>query len=177
MRKLFILFSGLSVAALVVGWLHAAPLPLPGVNGPYLGDQNNNLYVLTQSFERLAGLQNSAGLSVSQTATQAACTQLKQFGAAADFDESRDRLGLPADCIQRQDHLYRERFRIDDRYLRLEHVLLARHTGYDQWYCRLDRLCRADDGQDDDLRCDGQWCLELRVDQLSVRSVRIWPVS
>jgi cellobiose-specific phosphotransferase system component IIC len=54
----------------------AAELPLPAVNGPYLGDMANNLYQITNAYHRLSGISTSAGLSVSQTVGQANCTQL-----------------------------------------------------------------------------------------------------
>lgn len=54
----------------------AAQLPLPGTNGPSLGDFTTNLYTLTQAYTQLARVGNHSSLSVSQTAGQANCTQL-----------------------------------------------------------------------------------------------------
>jgi hypothetical protein len=51
-------------------------LPLPSTPGPFLGDFGNNLYTITQNY--LAGSGHGAVNlgSVSQTATQAACTPI-----------------------------------------------------------------------------------------------------
>ena len=70
-----VLFTAFGLLALL-GAATALQLPLPAVNGPYLGDSLNNLYQLTLAYERAEGLQNSPGLSVSQTSGQANCTQL-----------------------------------------------------------------------------------------------------
>jgi hypothetical protein len=55
-------------------------LPLPSTPGPFLGDFGNNLYTITQNY--LAGSGHGATNlgSVSQTATQAACTQIGVSG-------------------------------------------------------------------------------------------------
>lgn len=75
------LFGGvLLVAGLALG----AALPLPGGgSGPQLGDPVTNLFTLTQAYTMGRGLASSSSLSVSQTATQAACTQLSQAPAFA----------------------------------------------------------------------------------------------
>jgi len=63
-------------AIALFGLAHAAQIPLPGVNGPYLGDQNNNLYTLTLSYIQNSGQGAHAGISASQTSGQVNCTQL-----------------------------------------------------------------------------------------------------
>ena len=73
LRKLFYAVLG---AVFTLGIVWAAQQPLPGVNGPTLGDPLSNLYSLTQAYVNLAGLGNHTGLSVSQTSAQANCTQL-----------------------------------------------------------------------------------------------------
>ena len=70
----------LAILALGASYALAAQLPLPAVNGPYLGDEQNNLWQLTTAYETSSGLQSTSGLSVSQTSAQANCTQL---GSAA----------------------------------------------------------------------------------------------
>lgn len=73
LRKLAYGFIGLLATGLVA---YGAVLPYPAVNGPYLGDQLNNLYTITQALITMSGFQSSPGLSVSQTVGQANCTQL-----------------------------------------------------------------------------------------------------
>jgi len=67
---------GAGFALVFLGFIaaYAAAIPLPAVNGPYLGDQLNNLYVVSQAY--IAGSGHGAGsaMSVSQTSGQANCT-------------------------------------------------------------------------------------------------------
>lgn len=67
---------GAGFALVMLGFVAHATIPLPSVNGPFLGDPNANIYSLTNAVT----LNNQMGfhptLSVSQTATQAGCTQL-----------------------------------------------------------------------------------------------------
>lgn len=49
----------------------------PGVTGPWLGDSNININTLYQAATQQAGVNYNPALSVSQTTTQAGCTQLK----------------------------------------------------------------------------------------------------
>lgn len=69
---------GTSFALVALGFLvaRAATIPLPAVNGPYLGDNANNLYVITQSHIQGAGYgSGNAITTISQTSGQANCTQ------------------------------------------------------------------------------------------------------
>jgi len=54
----------------------AQTLPLPGTNGPSLGDFATNLYTLTKGVEAGSTVGVGTALSVSQTSAQANCTQL-----------------------------------------------------------------------------------------------------
>ena len=74
MRKKIAFCVAVFLAALVVR--AAAVLPLPGTNGPSLGDTITNLYSVVQAitFNNQLGFQ--ATVSVSQTSGQANCTQL-----------------------------------------------------------------------------------------------------
>jgi hypothetical protein len=73
MRKILMTTAAI-LASVAIAW--AAQLPLPAVNGPYLGDQLNNLYAITQAYITGSGYGARGGLSVSQTSGQANCTQL-----------------------------------------------------------------------------------------------------
>lgn len=88
---------GAGFALVVLGFLtaFAAQLPLPAVNGPYLGDQLNNLYAITNAYIQGSGHGLHAGLSVSQTATQAACTQLD----SNVFQEVKTSAGTGSVCL------------------------------------------------------------------------------
>jgi hypothetical protein len=55
-------------------------LPLPSVQGPFLGDFGNNLYTLTQSYIAGQGLGATDLGSVSQTSGQANCTAIGVSG-------------------------------------------------------------------------------------------------
>lgn len=72
-RKLFYIALG----AFLTGTIAlAAQFPLPGVNGPTLGDSLSNLYSLSVAYTNDHGKATHAGLSVSQTSGQTNCTQL-----------------------------------------------------------------------------------------------------
>jgi hypothetical protein len=73
MRNFYIALSAL-VASVVISL--GAQLPLPAVNGPYLGDQLNNLYAITQAYITGSGFGAHTKISASQTSGQANCTQL-----------------------------------------------------------------------------------------------------
>jgi hypothetical protein len=51
-----------------------ATLPLPAVNGPYLGDQNNNLYQITLAYIQGAGYGQATVSTIDQTIGQTNCT-------------------------------------------------------------------------------------------------------
>ena len=51
-------------------------LPLPAINGPYLGDSQNNLYTLSSSYLAGSGYGAVDLGSISQTVGQANCTQI-----------------------------------------------------------------------------------------------------
>jgi hypothetical protein len=73
LRKLA--YSAIALIALVLV-ARGAGLPLPAVNGPYLGDQNNNLYAITQAHLSGSGYgSGSAITTISQTSGQSNCTQ------------------------------------------------------------------------------------------------------
>jgi len=83
MRKVSNFLSGLAGAVLgslllasAAVWAVPTSLPLPAIQGPYLGDFGNNLFTLSQAY--LAGRgHGTVNLgSVSQTDTQAACTAI-----------------------------------------------------------------------------------------------------
>lgn len=63
--------AGVLVGAFIVA---AAQLPFPAVNGPYLGDGNNNLYQITQAYVSGSGHGTGTGISASQTSGQTNCT-------------------------------------------------------------------------------------------------------
>jgi hypothetical protein len=69
---------GVSIAlapALIIRFAHAT-LSLPGVNGPFLGDQNTNLYSVANAINNFNQLAFTPAISASQTVGQANCTQL-----------------------------------------------------------------------------------------------------
>jgi hypothetical protein len=73
-RKLLYATLGLA-ACCAIAW--GAAQPLPGINGPSLGDPAANLYTLTQAYLSGSGFGTgaSSGISPSQTSGQANCTQ------------------------------------------------------------------------------------------------------
>jgi hypothetical protein len=71
---------GASCGLVLLGALAHAALTLPGVQGPYLGDSQTNLYTIVQAIQQDSGRNSTVALSVSQTATQAGCTQLDLNG-------------------------------------------------------------------------------------------------
>ena len=83
---------GASFGLVLLGALFAlaaqTSLPYPTVNGPFLGDSNNNLWTITDNYGRGTGYFAASGLSVSQTSGQSNCTQLgtdafQQIGTSA----------------------------------------------------------------------------------------------
>jgi hypothetical protein len=81
MFKKFMNWLPVTVAAslFIIGAV-ASELPLPAVNGPYLGDAVNNLYQITNAYHRLNGISTTSAISASQTLGQATCTQLNFNG-------------------------------------------------------------------------------------------------
>jgi hypothetical protein len=75
MRKFLYGLSILTVVA-AIGSVYGAALVPPSVNGPWLGDQNSNLWSIINAHIQGSGYGNHGGLSVSQTSAQANCTQL-----------------------------------------------------------------------------------------------------
>lgn len=71
-------FIGSLIGGSLLGLVLAAPVPLPGVNGPTLGDANSNLYSIIEGYTAGRGVGVSASISASQSSTQANCTQLSQ---------------------------------------------------------------------------------------------------
>ena len=67
---------GASFALVMLGVLAHATIQHPGATGPSLGDTNANIYSLTNAITLNNQMGFTSGLSVSQTATQAGCTQL-----------------------------------------------------------------------------------------------------
>ena len=67
---------GAAFALVILGFVAHATIPLPGQTGPSMGDTNANIYSLTNAITLNNQLGFHSGLSVSQTTTQAACTQL-----------------------------------------------------------------------------------------------------
>ena len=77
-----LLYVALAVATFAFGaWLshiasYAASLPLPAVNGPYLGDALINLYTIAKAHLSGSGYGSGASVTViSQTSGQSNCTQ------------------------------------------------------------------------------------------------------
>lgn len=69
--------AGAAFALVVLGFFFAhATIPLPGTNGPSLGDATANIYSLVNAVTLNNQMGFSPGLSVSQTSGQANCTQL-----------------------------------------------------------------------------------------------------
>lgn len=87
MRSLFRNFlgglAGSLIGGFMIGLVFGAGLPLPGSTGPSLGDPTTNLWSLTRAYTMGRDLASSSALSVSQTATQGACTQLAQIAQYA----------------------------------------------------------------------------------------------
>lgn len=67
---------GAAFALVLVGVVAHATIPLPTSNGPSLGDLNANIYSIVQAITQNSQGGATSGLSVSQTLTQAGCTQL-----------------------------------------------------------------------------------------------------
>ena len=76
MRKILSAVASLGVLLASLAVATAASLSLPAVNGPYLGDQIDNLYGIYQAFIQTAGHGATSVTTISQTSTQANCTQL-----------------------------------------------------------------------------------------------------
>lgn len=76
MRKLLAPISGLLISIATIAWLHAAPLQPPAFNGPWLGDQINNLATIINAHILGSGYGTGAAITtISQTSGQANCTQ------------------------------------------------------------------------------------------------------
>lgn len=73
LRKIAYTIAALATSIYIA---HAAALIPPAVNGPWLGDQNSNLFSIINAHIQGSGYGFRAGLSVSQTSAQANCTQL-----------------------------------------------------------------------------------------------------
>jgi hypothetical protein len=70
---------GAAFALVLLGFLvakAASVLPLPGTNGPSLGDPTTNIYSIEQSLQNNTFSNYSSVTTVSTTLTQAGCTQL-----------------------------------------------------------------------------------------------------
>lgn len=70
---------GAAFALVTLGFLMAkaaSVLPLPGTNGPSLGDPTTNLYSITQALQNNTFNNYYSVTTVSTTLTQAGCTQL-----------------------------------------------------------------------------------------------------
>ena len=76
LRRIRTTFYGLAIALAAVAWLHAAPLQPPAVNGPWLGDQVNNIATLVNAHILGSGYGTGAAITtIDQTSGQANCTQ------------------------------------------------------------------------------------------------------
>lgn len=76
MRRILTVFSSLVLAFGLATWLHAASLQPPAINGPWLGDQNTNLYSVTKAIILGSGFGTGAAITtISQTSGQSNCTQ------------------------------------------------------------------------------------------------------
>jgi hypothetical protein len=67
---------GAAFALVTLGALAHAALQLPGVQGPFLGDQNTNLYTVASAINNNNQLAFTPAISASQTVGQANCTQI-----------------------------------------------------------------------------------------------------
>lgn len=68
-------FGG-AFALVLLGVVAHATIPLPGINGPSLGDFNANIYSIVNAITQNSQMGFSPALSVSQVLGQANCTQL-----------------------------------------------------------------------------------------------------
>lgn len=67
---------GAAFALVLLGFAAHATLPLPAVQGPYLGDQNTNLTTIVNAINQDNQIAFTPSISASQTTTQAGCTVL-----------------------------------------------------------------------------------------------------
>lgn len=68
--------AGAAFALVLLGIVAHAALQLPGVQGPFLGDYNTNLYSVASAINNNNQLAFTPAISASQTVAQANCTQL-----------------------------------------------------------------------------------------------------
>ena len=86
---------GASFALVLLGAVAMAVIQLPGTNGPSLGDANANIYTIVDALTKQNQNGFTSGLSVSQTATQVACTQLN----LNPFQEVKTSAGTGSVCL------------------------------------------------------------------------------
>jgi hypothetical protein len=89
----FVLVGAGAFAAVSPFWNNSTP----GVQGPWLGDGNFNIFTLFQSHVQISGVGFNPGISASQTATQAACTVLSNDG----LQEVKTSAATGAVCLPR----------------------------------------------------------------------------
>lgn len=73
MRKILLTLVAILASAAIA---YAAALQPPAVNGPWLGDQNSNLWSIITAHIQQSGYGARGAISADQTAGQANCTQL-----------------------------------------------------------------------------------------------------
>jgi hypothetical protein len=86
-----VMLGAVSMAAVSPYWQSTTP----GTQGPWLGDNNFNIFTLWRAFVTSSGYSFTSGLSVSQTATQVACTQLNTDG----IQEVKTSAGTGSVCL------------------------------------------------------------------------------
>jgi hypothetical protein len=91
--------AGAAFALVLLGIVSHAALQLPGVQGPFLGDQNTNLYTVAQAINQNNQVQTTTALTANTAQTQAAATQL-QYGInqVATVASATNSVALPA-CV------------------------------------------------------------------------------
>jgi hypothetical protein len=87
----------LLAASLAVG--SPTTLPLPGVNGPSLGDPTTNLYSLTFAYGTQTGLFSSDVTTIDQTSGQANCTQIGNSAITSSLHRLKTSAGTGYICL------------------------------------------------------------------------------
>lgn len=72
-----------------------AALPLPGVQGPSLGDQNINLYTLTQSYVSGTNVNFSPTVTAGAAATQSTCALITNLMSDVTVSAANGSICLP----------------------------------------------------------------------------------
>ena len=138
-------------------WNNAAP---PSVNGPWLGDNNFNLYRLWLAIAHNEGRDFWPAISVSQTAAQANCTQLNPGYSQVTVSAGAGYVCLPTAYGGREVKVVNGTTQTINVYTSSS-VIRARDAGHHQRDDRHDGLYWSDEWPADDVHCASQWRLEL----------------